>query len=169
MEEWAWVYKDATSDQKTTSCQGNWSASGTESPGDDLQTEPVADRAEQASSVNPAVPEIVTSFVSLLNEESPDLSFSELTGIADMMDSHVCFGSLLNSGVDLNAVDREGATHLIKAARRGHVGCAEDLLLKSGADVNWSTHNGSTALIESATYEAISKKSWTRTALSNRI
>ncbi len=177
MEDWSWLCRD------TTGCQGDQS-DGTSQAGD-LQTETTVDGMEGAAGVNQAPANIetttTTSFMSLLNDETPDQSIL-LADAAENGDD-VCLDVLLKSGANVNVMDTKGSTCLMKAARSGHFACVDlllksgdnvnqadqsgctalieaarrgdtgcaDLLLKSGADVNWSMNNSSTALIESAT------------------
>lgn len=53
---------------------------------------------------------------------------------------------LVKSGVDVNAMDKNRDTPLMKAAEEGHSGTVE-MLVKSGVNVNTKNRCGKTALI----------------------
>ena len=61
---------------------------------------------------------------------------------------------LLESGADINKVDRRGNTPLLAAARTNNNTCVE-LLIERGADINNTNNEGRTPLMVAAAYGCI--------------
>src|SRR5215213_9735886 len=70
---------------------------------------------------------------------------NELTHAAGTGDA-ATVKALLDSGVNLNAQDKDGSTPLIQAAWQGHAEIVR-LLLSRGANVNLKSKDGGTALL----------------------
>jgi len=86
----------------------------------------------------------------LLNREGPIMKIDPSALMFAARNGHTeIISSLLAAGLNVNSVDKDGATALMMCSERGHVEAARQLLF-GGANVNASAKNGTTALMKAA-------------------